>query len=77
MSYVVKEDRKFAIEIILSIRKGWDMSDMTCRNHTTSHINQGGKIVWELINWKNVKMYEPVFTCNMTINELESIKEQP
>ena len=53
------------------------MSDMTCRNHTTPNVNQGGKIVWELINWKNEKMYEPVFTCNMTINELESIKEQP
>ena len=53
------------------------MGDMTCREHTTPNINLGAKTVRELINWKNEKIYEPVFTCKMTIKELESIKEKP
>ena len=51
-----KEDREFAITTILSIRKGCDVGDMTCRQHKTPNINLGAKTVRELINWKNDKI---------------------
>ena len=70
-----KEEREFALEKILLLRNGSDIGDMSVRTHKTPAINLDATCVKELIDWKE-KIYEPVFTCNMSIDALQSLRDE-
>ena len=70
------DDREFAVGIILRIREGRDTGDTSVRTHKTPKINIDASSVRALIDW-NVDIHEPVFTCNMSIAELQKIAECP
>ena len=49
---------------------------MSVRRRTTPSIKLEATTVKELIDWKD-KIYEPVFTCKLDLDELEEIRHHP
>ena len=72
-----KKDREFAVQKILQIRAGREKGDLSVRVRRNPNINLQATDITDLIDWKSERLYEPVFTCNMTISEIENIRESP
>ena len=60
-----KEEREFALEKILLLRNGSDVSDVSVRTHKTPAVNLDATCV-----------KEHVFTCNMSIDALQSLRDE-
>jgi hypothetical protein len=74
-----KNDRDFAVDKIIKIREGQDnpnVGDTRCRPHRTPTINMDSTSVRDLIDWQE-KIYEPVFTCKMNIDDIQSMRDEP
>ena len=71
------EDRYFAVTSILRHREMADKGDMTVRPFRVPDIILEAHTLSELVSWKKTGILEPVFTCSMTKNEIEYIKEVP
>ena len=71
------EERNFAVEIIINLRGGRDEGDSINRIRVHGEtLNPDAKNLTELCSWdKNV--FEPVFTCQLTLQEIKQFKEQP
>ena len=70
-----KEEREFALDQIFLLRNGSDVGDMSVRTHKTPAINLDATCVKELIDWKE-KIHEPVYTCKMSIDALQSLRDE-
>ena len=71
-----KDDRKFAVDKILTLRNGNDKGCMEVRYHKTPQLNLSASTTRELIEWNN-ETYEPVFTCELNCEELKKIYDEP
>ena len=58
-----REDRKFAVDIILKIRGSNELGDMSVWPRKTPKLNLTAKCLRELIAWNIPDCHEPVFTC--------------
>ena len=74
---VDQEDRKFAVNKILEVRGGQEEGDMSVRIRRNPTINLAASKPIELIDWRSATVLEPVFTCKMTISEIESLVDHP
>ena len=72
-----KEDREFAVDKIMQIRGGAELGDKSVRLGRNPTINLQATDLTNLIDWRKEKLYEPVFTCEMKISDIENIKESP
>ena len=70
------EDRSFAVDKIIKIRDGKDFGDLSVRSHTTPTIVLNATSPKELVNWDG-KIHEPVFTCQLSLSELEELRNRP
>ena len=71
----VQEDRMFAIDKILKLRKSNEFGSMSVRTHKNPELNFKATAISNLISWD--ECYEPVFTCNLSKEEIRSFKDSP
>ena len=72
-----EEDRVFAVDTILKIRGESEYGDKSVRPHKTPRLNFDCDSVRSLIYWDEITCYEPIFTCEMSKQQLNEIKKQP
>ena len=72
-----QEERRFAVNEILKVRGGQEEGDMSVRIRRNPKINMAASAPIELIDWTSETVLEPVFTCNMTISEIEALVDEP
>lgn len=72
-----KEDRVFAVDKIMQIRAGAELGDKSLRLRRNPTVNLQATKVTDLIDWQKEKLFEPVFTCNMKLSEIQNIRESP
>ena len=72
-----KEEREFAVDKLLELRGGAELGDKSRRERRTPNINMGARTLRELINWEQEVIHEPIFTCDLTSQELLNIKDEP
>ena len=72
-----KEDRKFAVSIILKIRGNKELGDMSVRPRKTPKLNLNATTLKTLITWKIAECDEPEVTCKMTKEELNKCLDRP
>ena len=60
----VQEDRMFAIDKILKLRKSNEFGSMSVRTYKNPELNFKATAISNLISWD--ECYEPVFTCNLS-----------
>ena len=77
LSSPVPEERKFAVDQILTIRGDSDLGDISVRERVTPLLNIEATTLIEMIDWDREKIYEPVFTCKLTQSELTKVLESP
>ena len=70
-----KNDRKFAVKKILALRKGSNVGDLGVRVHKKPHIKLNATTPKNLITWKSY--HEPVFTCKLSIEDLNKLIDYP
>ena len=70
-------ERSFAVEKILQVRNGSEEGDTSVRKHKTPKLNLGATSVRELINWEGEKVFEPVFTTKLDIDEIKELVNTP
>ena len=70
-----KESREFAVEQTLKIRGTDDHGNMKVRPRKTPKLNMSATTVKDLIYWGECEVQEPVFTCNLTQEELMMLVE--
>ena len=71
------EDRRFAVEQILTKRSGAEYGDDSVRPRTTPKINISATSLRDLISWAPGEVDEPVFTCNRSTAEIKSYLDTP
>ena len=71
-----RDNRSFAVDVILQIRKGKNVGDVRVRIHKTPKINREATSLRGLINL-NVDINEPVFTCKLSIDRLKQLLHCP
>ena len=71
-----EDDRKFAVNKILLLRKGNDVGDLKVRTHRNLKIRLNATTPRNLISWK-AEVHEPVFTCHLNIDELKKLRNCP
>ena len=69
-------DREFAVDTILSIRKGSECGDMTVRARRTPLLNKKAESVKDLIDWSKEKIFEAVLSCCLSTTELNKMKSE-
>ena len=72
-----KNDRIFAVSQILGLRNGLDTGDMSVRPRKTPIINMLAKDLKSLVSWESEKVYEPVFTCSLSIEDIKNFVDSP
>ena len=70
-------EREFAVSKILDIRGDSPKGDESLRVFKVPPINMETKELGDLIDWTEVKLHEPLLTCNLSKAELLSIMEAP
>ena len=70
------KDRSFALEKIIQLRNDSESGNLFRRRRTIPSIKLEAVAVRELKDWKD-KIYEPVFTCKVDLDELEEICHHP
>ena len=70
-------ERQFAVEIILKLRGGEDKGDTKVRPRRTPFLNFEATNLIEIIDWEKDSIYEPVFTCSLSAEEIRSIINTP
>ena len=70
-----KDERYFAVQQILKIRGKNKLGDLRPRSRKNPELNIEATTLKDMINWKGSK--EPVFTCRLTKQEINSFKETP
>ena len=71
------EDRVFAVDRILQLRRGNEFGDKSVRYHKTPEINFNCEGLRDLIYWDKTACYEPIFTCNLSRDEIEEFETNP
>ena len=72
------EDRKgrvFAIDRVMEIRAGSEKGDESVRPRKTPNINLETTTLRGLIDWEKETLYEPIFTCSLSLNDLDGLGE--
>ena len=72
-----KVDRKFGIDQILKLRNGKEIGDLSVRYRKTPKLNLKATTLQDLVSWTSGDIHEPVFTCNLSNEELINILEKP
>ena len=70
-------ERKFAVEIVLKMRREDEYGSMLPRPRRTPELNFKAKRVQDLILWDKEHIHEPVFTCKLTKTEIRDIINNP
>ena len=72
-----QDDREFAVKTIKELRKGKETGDTGVRPRKTPCINMSATSLKDLIDWNKETVLEPIFTCKMSLCELEDLRETP
>ena len=71
------EERAFAVDTILKLRKGEDQGDLSNRIRVHGDtFNPSAKKLAELCSWES-NVFEPVLTCPLSVAEINVFKEKP
>ena len=70
-----KHDRSFAVDTIIKLRNGKEKGDKGIRIRKKPFINLKAERLRDLIDWNKEKISEPIFTCDLLSDELQSYKE--
>ena len=73
----VAEDRKFAVEMILKICGKQELGDLSVRAGKMPKLKLSATSIKTMITWNVKESHEPVFTCNLTKQELSQFLEKP
>ena len=71
------EERKFAVDQILTLRGKREFGDTSVRPRITPKLNLSATSLQKMISWKSGQIEEPVFTCSMSNEEIKMIIDQP
>ena len=72
-----KDERSFAVETISKLREGRDRGQKDPRPRRTPNLNIEATKPRDLIDWNIETILEPIFTCDLTLDELKRFKEVP
>lgn len=73
----LKEEREFAVEIIIKLREGSDTGDLSIRSRVHGEaFNPEAKKLTELCSWET-NVFEPVLTCPLTLKDIKGFIEKP
>ena len=70
-------DRTFAVSKILDIRGTNEYGDTSVRPRRTPKLNLDATTLQSLISWNVEDCYEPIFTCNLSQDEIRACIETP
>ena len=69
-------ERDFAIKQILHLRGDNKLGDLSVRIRRVPKINAEARTLEDLLDWIGEDIYEPVFTCHITCEDLVKIKDK-
>ena len=72
-----RDDRIFAVDQIMKLRGVDDYGDMSVRPRVTPKINLSAQSLIKLIQWKAGEVAEPVFTVNLSKQEIQQFRDTP
>ena len=72
-----KLDREFAVDKILNFRGTKNFGDSRTRPRVTPKINLDASKLVELIPWDTEPVHEPIFTCDMSSENIKNFVEEP
>ena len=61
----------------MDIRAVSEKKDESVRPRKIHNINLDTTTLRRLINWEKEKLYEPIFTCSLSLNELDALRGTP
>ena len=71
------KDRNFAVDQIMKVRGVNEYEDMSVCPRITPKINLSATSLIKLIKWKPGQVAEPVFTCNLSKQEIHQFRATP
>ena len=72
-----EKDRSFAVEKIVELRGGASYGDKSVRDFHPPLLNLKASALLDLIDWKEEILSEPILTCDLSTDEVKSLKEVP
>ena len=72
-----REEREFAVDRVMEIRAGSEKGDESVRPRKTPNINLETTTLRGLIDWEKETLYEPIFTCSLSLNDLDGLRGTP
>ena len=74
-----EEQRRFAINKMIEIRKEEEYGDTTVRDFHVPQLNWKASSLYNLIDWSGDKepVYEPILTCKLSIEQLRLFLDKP
>ena len=72
-----ENDRALGVELVLKIRGDDEYGDVSVRKHKTPSLNLEATSPANLICWEDEECYEPIFTCQMSRDEIEELRSKP
>jgi hypothetical protein len=71
------EDRSFAVDKIAELRGEDRFGDKSVRDFHPPILNLEASSLFNLINWSEEMLSEPILTCDLSTEEVKSLKEVP